>query len=681
MDSNSLFAEFENNDKARIDELKALINKYDHAYYTNAESLVSDREYDLLFRELQDLEQRNPELISPDSPSQRVSGAPLKEFTTVVHERQMLSLANSYSVEEINDFLRKVNDGLEGESCQLVTELKYDGVAMSLRYKNGILDKAITRGNGIQGDDVTLNIKTIKSIPLSVNSVIIDGKQISDFEVRGEVYMLDSDFLEINRLREEAGEKLFANPRNLTAGTLKLLDSNTVAERPLKMVCYYLYTEDVKLDNHFDNLNILKQLGFPIGPHTELHENVSGVQTFIEKWAQKRSSLDFGIDGIVIKVNSIRQQDYLGLLARTPRWAIAYKFTAESAETRLNDITLQVGRTGAVTPVAELEPVFLAGSTISRATLHNHDYILERDIRIGDIVKIEKGGDVIPKVVGPVIEKRPGTAIEYVFPEFCSCGHNSKLIRNEDTANYYCEHPECPWQIRRRIEHYSSRNAMNIDGLGEKVVDRLVSMNLVTKITDLYDLHTHREELIVIDGWGEKSIDKLLAAIESSKSQTLNRIIFALSIRYIGERSAKILAKQYKSLIKLMEAPFDELKNIREIGDKMAESIVEFFSNEENKDLIKKLEQFGLKLTDDSVEDESEGRFSGKTFVFTGELESLSRTKAASIIEAMGGKEIKSVSKKTDFVVVGSNPGSKYEKAISLGVKVLNEKEFLEMIE
>jgi len=505
----SLFEDSALNSKAesRINELRELIRKCDYAYYTEAQPFISDREYDKALEELIQLEKDNPALIIPDSPTQRVGGEPLKEFTTVVHDKPMLSLANTYSREEVTDFDRRVREILGDQPFKYVVELKYDGVACSLRYSKGKLSIGATRGDGISGDDITRNIRTIRSIPFSVQNNEIDGKILEDFEVRGEIFLHQDDFLKINEQRTEFGEKTFANPRNLTAGTLKLLDSKIVATRPLKMVCYYLDTSDITLTSHSENVLLLKKMGFPVSNYSRICGNIDEIFEFINEWELNRNELPFQIDGIVIKVDSLNQQKLLGFVARSPRWAIAYKYEAEKTSTLLKDITLQVGRTGVVTPVAELEPVFLAGSTISRATLHNYDYISERDIRIGDIVIIEKGGEVIPKVTSVVMEQRPANAVKFEFPELCSCHLHSPLARPEGEAAYFCNHPECPWQLKRRIEHFASRNALNIEGLGEKVVEQLVELGYLKNIADVFDLKNFRDELIKLDRWGEKSTD------------------------------------------------------------------------------------------------------------------------------------------------------------------------------
>lgn len=667
--------------KKRIEELRELIRKYDYAYYIESQPLISDYEYDQLYKELEALEKKYPEYYDKNSPTQRIGEQPLKEFRTISHKIPMLSLANTYTKEEILDFERRVREILGELSVKYVTELKYDGLAVSIIYKNGEFDLAVTRGDGFSGDDVTANIRTVKNLPLKVNNVVYKGVKLQNFEVRGEIYMLESDFLKINQERIDNDEKAYANPRNLASGTLKSLDPNYVATRPLKLVSYYLYSEEVQLESQYENIELLKKLGFPVGHSYKLCENIQEVFDFIEMWDNQRSSLPFQIDGIVIKVDSLRQQETLGTIARSPRWAIAYKYEPEKAETKLLDITLQVGRTGVVTPVAELEPVFLAGSTISRATLHNYDYIQEKDIRIGDIVIIEKGGDVIPKVSGVVIEKRLSNSTKYVFPEFCPCEFKTPLIRPEGEANYYCNHPECPWQIRKRIEHFVSRNAMNIEGLGEKIVDRFVTLGKLKNIADIYELHKYRDELIKLEKFGEKSVDNLLNSIEESKKQPFNKVIFALGIRFIGEGASNILALNFRNIENLRKATIEDLTSIHEIGIKMAQSIIDFLNDQKEQEIIDRLIQYGVNfsLSDEELSLKS-NKLAGQTFVLTGELSSMTRNEAKQKIEALGGKVTSSISKNTSYVIVGENPGSKYDNALKLGIKILNEQEFIENI-
>ena len=664
----------------KIAKLREIINICVHYYYVKDESLISDYEYDLLFSELVKLEKEHPELVTPDSPTQRVGGEPLKEFRNVPHKKPMLSLSNTYSFDEVKDFHRRVLELLGNEPVEYFAELKFDGVAISIFYENNRFSLAVTRGDGFVGDDVTLNIKTIKNLPLVTKEVSVNGGVIRNFEVRGEVYLNVADFHKINEERISSGEKPFANPRNLASGTLKLLDPRQVAQRPLRVVAYYLDTDDVKLESQSRNIELMREMGLPVSPYSKLCSNLDAVFQFIEEWKEKRHTLPFQIDGIVIKVNSLDQQNRLGTIARSPRWAIAFKYEAEKATTVLKKITLQVGRTGIVTPVAELEPVFLAGSTISRATLHNVDYIKELDLRVGDTVIVEKGGEVIPKVTGVVLEKRPPDAVEFVFPEYCECGLQGRLVRLPGEVAYFCEHPECPWQLRRRIEHFASRNAMDIEGMGEKVVDQLVTLSFLKNIASVYELHQFRDKLIELERWGEKKVDNLLEAIEESKKRPLHRLIFGLGIRFIGEGAAKILAKHFKNLDNIMKASKEDFTSIYEIGEKMAESLVRFFSDPKELEIIEKLRAYGVNFEEKEEFVTIGKKLEGLTFVLTGELQSMTRNEAKAKIEQLGGKVSSSVSKKTSFVIAGANPGSKYSDAVKLGIKILNEEEFLELI-
>jgi DNA ligase (NAD+) len=690
MNTLSLFGEEENSSMqdesrnnpitSRLEELRQLIRKYDKAYYVNAQSLITDKEYDELFRELQDIERANPELITPDSPTQRVGGEPLKEFTQITHARQMMSLGNTYSEDEVRDFDRRVRQGLEGQEVDYVCELKYDGVAVSLVYENYQLKYAATRGDGIVGDDITANVKTIPSVPLVVNQVEVNGIALRNFEVRGEVFMLNSVFLKLNQEREEQGEKTYANPRNTTAGTLKLLSAKEVAKRPLQIVCYFLATDDVELESHHSNINILSDMGFAVGNATSIQHSIDGVFDFIAQYEDKREELPFMIDGIVIKVDSLRQQRELGSVARSPRWAIAYKYEAKKATTQLLGISLQVGRTGAVTPVAELQPVLLAGSTISRATLHNEDYIKELDLRIGDTVVIEKGGEVIPKVLRVELEKRNDSAQLWSMPHHCPCDIQSQLHRNEGEVNWYCVAPECPWQLRRRIEHFASRKAMDIEGLGEKVVSMLVEKKLIKTIADIYQLEQYAVEMSQWEKWGEKSVTKLLEGIRNSKQKPYSRVLFALGIRFVGEGVAKILAKNFPSIELLATATHEQLSSVKDIGGRIADSIIEFFANESEMSVITQLKLSGLQLHQEATLLQS-SIFNGMTFVLTGELQTMTRTEAGELIESHGGKVSSSVSKKTTYVVAGESSGSKLTKALELGITVLDEEKLLALIQ
>lgn len=677
MSQNNLFR---SNIEAKIEDLRDKIKKYDHAYYIEAEPIVNDREYDAIFQQLIDLEKEHPDLITQDSPTQRVGGEPLKEFDTANHNKPMLSLANTYNYDELRSFDKRVRDGLEGSDYCYSCELKYDGVAISLIYKDLKLDMAITRGDGSKGDVVTQNIRTIASLPLKANPISINGKELRNFEVRGEVYLDIDDFIKINQKRSDQDEKTYANPRNLTAGTLKLLDSKQVATRPLKIVLYYLDSEEVELKNQSDNVKLLKEMGFPTSVAVKKCCNFEEVIEYIEYWNNERSSLPFHIDGVVLKVDSIDQQEILGRVSRSPRWAIAYKYEAERAETVLKDIKFQVGRIGTVTPVAELEPVFLDGSTVSRATLHNEDYIINNDFRVGDTVLIEKSGDIIPKVLEVIKDKRPENSIAFEFPKLCPCENNSEIHRPEGEANYYCDHPECPWQIRRKIEHFVSRNAMNIEGLGESAVKQFIDNGLLKNIADIYELPEKRDEIINLERWAAKSADNLINSINNSKLQPFNRVLYGIGIRFIGENASKIITNYFNNLDDLIKAKNEELEEIHEIGSKMAESIVNYFSEEKNIEIIQRLKSHGLKFTQEQQEI-AESPLSGQTFVFTGELESMSRRQAAAKVESLGGKSTSSVSKKTNYVVVGSNPGSKKGKAEKLGVSIIDEAQFLNIIE
>lgn len=668
----SLFEE--SNAAGRIAELRKQILHHDHLYYVEAQPVISDREYDALFAELQDLERANPDLITPDSPTQRVGGAPVREFVTVTHRVPMLSLANTYSREEVEDFDRRVREGLEGASPTYVCELKYDGVAMSLTYENGLLALAATRGDGQSGDDVTANVRTIRSVPLRVH----DGG-VRNATVRGEVFMLNNTFLKINESAEAAGEKLYANPRNLTAGTLKQKDSKAVAARKLEFVAYWLDTQDVPLTSHSGNIELLHAMGFPTSPAVQRCDSIDEVFNFITIWDEKRFDLPFQIDGIVIKVDNLRHQDELGFIARSPRWAIAYKYEARKAETTLRDITLQVGRTGAVTPVAELEPTPLAGSTISRATLHNEDFVHELGLCIGDTVIIEKGGDVIPKVSGINLQKRKLDATPWNMPHTCPCPRSSALHRPEGEANWYCHDSLCPWQIKRRLEHFASRDAMDIDGLGEKAIAQFVEAGLLTSITDIYTLPSRREAILALERWAPKSADRLFAGIEQSKKQPYQRVLFALGIRFVGEGVAKILGKAFPTIDALMQATPEQLINVNDIGDAIAESVATYFSEPDNVKEIEALRKAGVCLEGEAPSQTSQ-ELAGMTFVFTGELTTMTRREAEEMVEARGGKASGSVSKKTTYVVAGESAGSKLTKAQELGVAVISETDFRAII-
>ena len=666
--------------KDRIEELRRKIREHDYRYYVLNEPTISDYEYDMLMSELATIEKKHPELVTPDSPTQRVSGEPVKEFPTVRHDVPMLSLGNTYSEEELYDFEKRLHNFLPGEEFEYVTELKFDGIAVSLVYRDGFLKRGATRGDGQRGDDITNNLKTIRSIPLR----LIERKDLpSNVEVRGEVIMTRDGFEKLNARQEQMGEKIFANPRNATAGTLKQQDPRIVSSRPLEFFAYFLRLLDeadidrLKIDTHFDSLHLLREMGFPVSRHIRLCRSMWEVIDFCNIWEEKRDTIPYDIDGVVIKVNSLIQQRELGCTAKSPRWAIAFKFKARQATTVLKEIHLQVGRTGTVTPVAVLEPVFLAGSTISRATLHNEDEIRRKDIRVGDTVLIEKGGDVIPKIVKVIKEKRPKGSTPFKMPDRCPIC-NTQLVRIEGESAIRCENIACPAQIHRRIEHFASRDAMDIEGLGEALVHQLIEHNMVSDYGDLYFLK--KEELATLEKMGDKSASNLLESLEESKSRPLDRIIFGLGIRYVGARAASLLADRFESIDRLREASVNEIENIEGIGPTIADSVVKFFRQDSNIKVIEKLRKAGVRMEEKRRKAEP-GIFSGKTFVLTGALSKFTREGATRLIESEGGRVSSSVSRNTDYVVVGSNPGSKYRKALDLGVRVLDEDTFLSMIE
>ena len=662
----------------RIEELRDLIHQHDYNYYVLNEPTISDREYDLLMQELIELENKYPMLITPDSPTQRVGGEPTKEFPVVMHEVPMLSLSNTYSIDELKDFHRRVQEGLPpGEKIEYVTELKIDGVAISLHYRNGLFVQGVTRGDGFRGDDITNNLKTIRSLPLRLNFRDLKRYEFENIEVRGEIYMNRNDFEELNRERAKLGEKIFANPRNATAGTLKLQDPKQVAERPLNLFCYYLRSQTKELETQYENLKILKSLGFKVNPYHQLCYSIDEVIDFCKEWEEKRESLPYDIDGVVIKVNSLRQQEILGAVAKNPRWATAFKFEAKKAKTKLKSITLQVGRLGTITPVAELEPVFLAGTTVSRATLHNFEEIQRKDIRVGDTVLIEKGGDIIPKVVKVVLDERPAKSEPFEIPENCPvCG--TKLVNPPGEVAYYCPNYNCPEQVKQRLIHFASRGAMDIEGLGEAVVEKLVDLGYLYTPVDIFKLKEIRDKLIEIEGFGEKSVDNLLKAIEESKKQPFERVLFALGIRHVGASVAKDLVEHFHSIDNLMKTTKEELQQVQEIGETISQSIIDYFSNKENLKIINDLRELGLNF---KVKKQLKSeKLKGKTFVITGTLSSMTRNEAKELIEKHGGKTTESVSSKTSYVIVGENPGSKLEKAKNLKIPILTEDEFLKII-
>lgn len=656
----------------RINQLREQLRTHNYKYYVLAEPSISDYEYDKLLNELIELENEHPELITSDSPSQRVGSDLTKEFPSFEHKYQMLSLANTYSEDELLAFDKRVKNGLStDEDIEYVAELKIDGVSISIHYKNGLFYKAATRGDGRVGEEITNNIKTIRTIPLKVNTDLT-------FEVRGEVFMPLDGFARMNEERALSGEKLFANPRNATAGSIKLQDPKIVAARPLDIFTYYFLSEEIELKSQREGLELLKKLGFKINPNYSVCSNISEAIEFCERWDQKRAELPYETDGIVIKVNLVEYQKSLGNTAKSPKWAVAYKFSAKQAVTQLKKITWQVGRTGVVTPVAELDPIFLAGSTISRATLHNIDEIKRKDIREGDFVMIEKGGDVIPKIVGVDLSKRSADSVEVEIPTECPVCH-SKLVKPENEVAIYCENSKCSAQIKGRIIHFASKGAMDIEGLGEAIVDQFVDLGYLKSYADIYSLFDHESELKSLEGFGEKSIEKLFASIENSKAQPFHRVLFALGIRFVGSGVARKLADGFGSIDKLMSSTSEELEKLDEIGTRISNSVIRFLNDPINLNLINRLKEAGLKFETEKVP-QVDKKLSGNTFVLTGTLEKMTRKEAEEKIISLGGKPTSSVSKKTSFVVVGENPGSKLAKAEKLGVKILTEDEFIKLI-
>lgn len=658
----------------RIEKLRKELNDHNYNYYVLSRPGISDFEYDSLMKELTELEEQFPELRDDNSPTQRVGSDISSQFETFPHKYPMLSLGNTYSREELEEFDQRVRKIITND-FEYVLELKYDGVAISLTYRKGRLFRALTRGDGEKGDDVTRNIRTIRSIPL-----VLKGNDYPDeFEIRGEVIMTREGFREMNRQREEAGEFLFANPRNATSGTLKLQNSAIVANRPLDCYLYYIPGDDLPFPGHYENLLKAKEWGFKV-PEDYLRKvsGLDGVMEYINYWDSARHDLPFEIDGTVIKVNLIEYQRRLGFTAKTPRWAISYKFKAEQAYTRLISISFQVGRTGAITPVANLEPVFLAGTTVKRASLHNEDQIRLLDIRVGDMVYVEKGGEIIPKIVGVNKDERNGDTTEFHFITHCpECG--TKLIRNEGEAAHFCPNTAgCPPQIKGKIEHFAGRKAMDLN-LAEATIDQLYQEGLIKNIADLYTLN--KESIVDLERFGDKSAENLLGSIEDSKSVPFERVLFALGIRFVGETVAKKLARHFENIDALASADFDELIGVDEIGERIARSIMEYFGDHNNQVLIRRLKEAGLKFVIDPDRNAGES-LAGLSFVISGSFTRFSREEIKDMIERNGGKNLSSISGSTDYLVAGENMGpAKRKKAGDLGIKIISEEEFLEMIE
>lgn len=661
--------------KKRAEQLRREIHYHDRKYYVDNNPVISDYEYDQLMKELETIEAQYPELITPDSPTQRVGGEPAEEFATVEHRVAMLSLDNTYSQEELKDFDSRIRRLLPGQKIEYVVELKLDGLGVALIYEYGRFVRGATRGDGQRGEDVTGNLKTIKSIPLVLDDI---GLSIPIMEVRGEVYMQRRAFEELNIQRQTEGETLFANPRNAAAGSVRLLDPRITAERPLDIFLYNIsYIEGKSLETHWESLQFLKLLGFKVNPHAKKVSTIEEVIDYCNEFMVRRDELEYEIDGMVIKVNSLAQQVELGSTTKSPRWAISFKFPARQAVSVIEDIIVQVGRTGALTPVAVLSPTPLSGITITRATLHNEDEVKRKDIRIGDKVIIERAGDVIPAVVKVIKEERTGQEKIFKMPDKCPIC-NSDVFKPEGEAVTRCVNSACPAQVKEHIRHFASRNAMDIDGLGPSLIDQLVDKGLVKNAADLYFLE--HNQIANLERMGDKSAQNLLNAISQSKNRSLARLIFALGIRHIGVRAAEILSEHYNSVDALKSAKAEELENIYEIGPKVAQSIVQFFQQEGNIKMLERLKSAGVKVSEEK-ETGQEMPLSGKTFVLTGSLHNMTRNIASDIIKELGGRVTSSVSNNTDYVIAGESPGSKYDRAKKLGINILNEEEFLKLIE
>ena len=680
--------------KVRIDELSKIIESHNYNYYILAQPTISDYDFDMLLNELISLEQQYPEFITADSPTQRVGGDITKEFQTVKHRYPMLSLSNSYNIEEVKDFITRIKKTIE-EDVEFVYELKFDGISISLTYENGIFVKAVTRGDGTQGDDVTTNVKTIRTIPLRLK-----GDYPDFFEMRGEIIMPHSSFNAINAEREDLGQQPFANPRNAAAGTIKLQDSKEVARRKLDQYCYFMMMDDDKMifKNHYESLMAARQWGFNVSNFMALCKNVDDIEDFINYWDEKRKELPFDIDGIVIKVNDFKQREILGFTAKSPRWAIAYKFKAEEAHTQLLSVDFQVGRHGTITPVANLEPVQLAGTIVKRATLHNADFIEQLDLHYNDIVSVEKGGEIIPKITAVDLSQRKEECQKVAFITRCpECG--TELVNIEGETAWYCPNTlGCPPQIKGRIEHFISRKAMNIESLGEGKVEVLFDNNLIKDYSDLYKLTYNDifglEKIIVVDNekentirkvsFKEKTANNIIDAIEKSKSVPFARVLFALGIKFVGETTAKLIAKAMGSIDNIINASVEELTEIEEVGEKIAVSIKDFFSDERNINIINKLREAGLQFEQEkkaAKDEESSGILSGKSIVVSGVFSTMSRDEIKQLIEDLGGKNVSSISSKTSFIVAGDKMGpEKRKKAEALGIEIKSEAEFLEMI-
>lgn len=662
---------------ARIKQLSEELEQHNYNYYTLDQPTISDYEFDRLMEELTRLETQFPELLLSNSPSQRVGGQITKEFRSVKHRHAMLSLSNSYSIDDMKEFDRRVREGLGmGDAkAEYVCELKFDGLSISLSYQQGELVQAVTRGDGVQGDDVTTNVRTIKSIPLKLK-----GQYPPSFEIRGEIFFPHKMFDAINKEREDIGEPPLANPRNAASGTMKMQDSSVVARRKLDCFLYYMLGDNLPYPSHFQNMQAARTWGFKISDYSKLCSGIDEVVAFIHHWDQERFHLPFDIDGIVIKVNDYKQQQNLGFTAKSPRWAIAYKFKAEQVSTELQSISYQVGRTGAITPVANLKPVLLAGTTVKRASLHNADIIEKLDVRIGDQVFVEKGGEIIPKIVGVDFDKRPAGAKKTIYITACpECG--TTLVREEGEAAHYCPNEDgCPPQVKGRMEHFVSRRAMNIDSLGSETIEQLYNAGLLKNIADIYDLT--KEQLLPLERMAERSAQNLLDGIEASKQVPFERVLFAIGIRHVGETTAKKIARKVKSIDALVNATKEELLQIDEVGEIIAVSIADYFSNAHHQEIVRRLRYKGLQFElSEAQQQAGTDKLKGLTFVISGVFNKYSREQYKEMIELNGGKNSGSISGKTSYVLAGENMGpEKLKKAQSLGVKLINEEEFLSLI-
>jgi len=663
--------------KAHMDALIKELNQHNYNYYVLAQPTISDFDFDQKLKELEALEKQHPDLQDENSPTQKIGGEITKEFKTVKHRWPMLSLGNTYSEQDLRDFDERIKKAI-GDNFEYVCELKFDGLSMSLTYENGVLVRAVTRGDGTKGDDVTTNVKTINRIPKRLKS----ASYPDIFEIRGEVFMHRAAFDRLNNERLEKGEVPYANPRNFAAGTIKLQDSAEVAKRPLDCFLYFFHTEKTVYKTHWESLQAVNEWGFHVCEHNKLCKSINEVLDFVHYWDKNRFGLSYDIDGIVIKVNNYAQQHELGFTAKSPRWAISYKYKAEQVETILEHVSYQVGRTGAVTPVANLKPVLLAGTTVKRATLHNANEIERLDLHEGDTVFVEKGGEIIPKIISVNTLKRAPEAQKFVYPVICpEC--DSNLIRKEGEAVHYCPNDEgCPPQIVGKMQHFISRKAMNIDGLGDETIEALYRKGLISHISDLYILHEKHEELKQMERFGEKSINNMLNGIETSKQMPFEKVLFGLGIRYVGETVARKIATHFKNIDSLKNASFDELTSVDEIGGRIAESLVEYFKNPKHIEQIQKLQQAGLQFQAEEKEVSlASDKLSGRTFIISGVFEDFSREELGQLIEANGGKILSSISGKLNYLVAGDNMGpSKLEKANKLNIPIISDKDLLEML-